>query len=44
MFRCKHKTFRIYFGQPIPWQTFDNSRKPAEWAEWVRDIAYKLKK
>lgn len=42
MFRSKHKTFRIYFGQPIPWQTFDNSKKPAEWAEWVKGIVYKL--
>lgn len=44
MFRCKHKTFRIYFGKPIPWQTFDGSRKPAVWAEWVREIVYNLKK
>ena len=44
MFRSKHKTFRIYFGKPIPWQTFDNSRKPAEWAEWVKGIVYNLKK
>lgn len=43
MFRCKHKTFRIYFGKPIPWQTFDNSKKPSEWAGWVRDMVYKLK-
>lgn len=43
MFKSKHKTFRIYFGKPIPWQTFDKSRKPAEWAEWVKDIVYKLK-
>lgn len=44
MFRCKHKTFHIYFGKPIPWQTFDNSKKPAEWAEWVKGIVYNLKK
>lgn len=44
MFRCKHKTFHIYFGNPIPWQTFDNSKKPAEWAEWVKGIVYNLKK
>ena len=44
MFRSKHKTFRIYFGKPIPWQTFDNSRKPAEWAEWVKVIVYNIKK
>lgn len=43
MFRSKHKTYSIYFGKPIPWQTFDNSKKPAEWAEWVRGITYKLK-
>lgn len=44
MFRCKHSTFRIHFGKPVPWQTFDNSRKPAEWAEWMKDIVYNLKK
>ena len=43
MFRSKHKTFRIYFGKPIPWQTFDNSKKPAEWAEWIKNKVYKLK-
>lgn len=43
MFRSKHKTFSIYFGEPIPWQTFDNSRKPAEWAEWVKNIVYTIK-
>ncbi|WP_080905529.1 1-acyl-sn-glycerol-3-phosphate acyltransferase [Parabacteroides sp. Marseille-P3160] len=44
MFRSKHKTFRIYFGRPIPWQSFDKSRKPEEWAEWVKDKVYKLSK
>ena len=43
MFRSKHKTFRIYFGKPIPWQTFDNGKKPAEWAEWIKNKVYKLK-
>lgn len=43
MFKSKHKTFRIHFGKPIPWQTFDNSRKPAEWAEWMKGIVYNLK-
>ena len=44
MFRSKHKKFRIHFGKPVPWQTFDNSKKPAEWAEWVKVLAYNLKK
>lgn len=39
MFKSKHKTYSIHFGKPIPWQTFDSSRKPAEWAEWVKEIA-----
>lgn len=43
MFRNKHKTFRIFFGKPIPWQTFDGSKKPTEWAEWVKNVVYKLK-
>lgn len=43
MFKSKHKTFRIHFGKPIPWQIFDNSRKPAEWAAWVKGIVYNLK-
>lgn len=42
MFKLKHKTFKIYFGEPIPWQTFDKSKKPAEWAEWVKEIVYKI--
>ena len=44
MFRAQHKMFHIYFGKPIPWQTFNTERKPAEWAEWVKQIVYQLTK
>lgn len=44
MFRAKHKTFGISFGKPVPWQTFDGSKKPAEWAEWIKERVYNLKK
>lgn len=44
MFKSKHKTYRIHFGKPIPWQTFTDSRKPAEWAEWMKEVVYNLKK
>lgn len=44
MFRAKHKTFGISFGKPVPWQTFDGSKKPAEWAEWMKERVYNLKK
>ena len=42
MFKNKHKTFRLTIGKPIPWQTFDKSRKPAQWAQYVKEIVYKL--
>ena len=42
MFRQKGKDIDVYFGEPIPWQTFDRSRKPQEWAEMVREKTYNL--
>ena len=42
MYKNVHKTFRVAIGKPIPWQTFDRSRKPAEWAQWVQDRIYEL--
>ena len=42
MFRNKHKTFTVKIGKPIPWQTFDKSRTPAEWAAYVQDKVYEL--
>ena len=42
MYKNVHKTFKVTIGKPIPWQTFDKSRTPAEWAQYVQDIVYKL--
>ncbi len=42
MFKNRHKTFTITIGKPIPWQTFDKSKTPAQWAQYVKDIVYKL--
>lgn len=44
MYKNVHKTFRVTIGQPIPWQTFDKSRTPAEWAQYVQDRVYDLVK
>ena len=44
MYKNVHKTFRVSFGKPIPWQTFDKSKTPAEWALWVQDRVYELAK
>lgn len=43
MFAQRGKTFTCTFGKPIPWQTFDKSHTPAEWAQMVKDHVYKLK-
>jgi putative hemolysin len=42
MYRNVGKTFRIAIGKPIPWQTFDRSRTPAQWAKYVEDKVYEL--
>ena len=42
MLKNKHKTFTIKIGKPIPYQTFDKSKKPNEWAAWVRQKVYEL--
>ena len=44
MYRNVGKHFRIDIGKPIPWQTFDRSRTPAQWAVYVEDIVYDLPK
>ena len=42
MLKNRHKTFTVTIGKPIPWQTFDRSKSPAEWAQYVKDIVYQL--
>lgn len=42
MYKNAHKTFRIAIGKPIPWQTFDKGKTPAQWAQYVQDIVYTL--
>lgn len=42
MLKNRHKTFTITIGKPIPWQTFDTSKTPVQWAQYVKDIVYQL--
>jgi putative hemolysin len=42
MFKQRNKQFTIKIGKPIPWQTFDKSKSHAKWAEWVKEVVYKL--
>lgn len=42
MFKNTHKTFTVKIGKPVPWQTFDRSKTPLEWAAYVRSLVYQL--
>lgn len=42
MYKNVHKTFTVTVGKPIPWQTFDRSKTPMEWAKIVQDRVYAL--
>lgn len=42
MYKNVGKTFEVRIGKPIPWQTFDKSKSPHQWAQYVQDIVYKL--
>ena len=42
MYRNIGQEFRITIGKPIPWQTFDKSRTPQQWAQEVRAQVYRL--
>ncbi len=42
MFRQKEKKISLVFGKVIPWQTFDHSKSPLEWADWVKSRSYEL--
>lgn len=42
-YRKKNSTLTLKVGKPIPWQTFDKSKKPQEWAAEVKEILYSYK-
>ena len=44
LFKNTNKTFELTIGKPIPWQTFDKTRTPSQWAQWVRNEVYNLVK
>lgn len=42
MFKNRHKSFKVTIGRPIGWQTFDKSKTPYQWAQYVKEIVYNL--
>lgn len=41
-FKHRNKELVVKFGKPISWKTFDKSRRPLEWAKWVKEQVYAL--
>jgi len=42
MFKQKDKDLHIVFGEAISWKTFDKSKTPFEWAQWLKGKSYEL--
>jgi len=42
MYKNVHKTFTVKIGKPISWETFDKSKTPQQWAQYVEDKVYEL--
>ncbi|GHT73082.1 glycerol acyltransferase [Bacteroidia bacterium] len=43
MFKAAGSTFTVYFGKPVPWQTFDASKTPQQWAKEMENRTYDTK-
>ncbi|WP_297091877.1 1-acyl-sn-glycerol-3-phosphate acyltransferase [uncultured Draconibacterium sp.] len=41
--RHRNKDVHLYFGEPIPYTTFNASKTHQEWAQWVKNKVYQLK-
>lgn len=42
MYKSRGKHYIVRFGKPIPYQTFDRTKTPNQWAQWVRDEVYRI--
>ena len=42
MFKKRQAVMKIYFGKPIPWQKFDSSKTPQQWAEEIENKVYNM--
>ncbi len=44
LFKQQNKEITLTFGKPIPYQTFDKSKSPKEWAQELKNYVYRLPK
>ncbi len=41
-FKQTNKTLDIYFGKPIPVETFNKSKSDREWAKWMENLVHEM--
>lgn len=41
-YKHRNRSITVTFGKPIPFETFDRSKTPKEWARWVKERVYAL--
>lgn len=44
MFKQRGKSMHVVIGEPIPYETFDSSKTPQSWANWLKQKVYELDK
>ncbi len=44
LFKHEDNTITLVFGKPIPYTSFDKTKSYNEWASYVKDVVYSLKK
>ena len=42
MYKQRGKKITIYFGEPIKYSTFDKSKTDEQWANYIKELVYKL--
>ena len=42
MYRSRGNHYTVRIGKPIPWQTFDRTKTPAQWSQWVQNKVYEI--
>lgn len=41
-YKHRNQSVSVHFGKPISWKLFDRSKKPAQWADDVRNLVYAI--
>ena len=40
--KIKKSIFTVYFGKSISWRTFDSSKSPQQWTNWLKQTVYDI--